>query len=933
MPKPSSFSRLVGTLGIVSLAILQLPSLARAQGCDIPSFNTRPFAPTTNVKDVPTALAAGTFYKHDGETRCGCDLAITVAGAKDVLVIRRGDDSGALVPTSEQPMIGIGTNPIGLVSGRFIPSRADALDDLVVLSGTASDRARVALFAPDTTGRYQQVGADVLVAAGPRSIVAGDFNGDKNLDVSVLSDTLAAQSLTVLFGDGKGGFAAESPAVLAIADPTAWSMAAGKFQGNTGPDDIAIATDAGGSVRVSIARRSAAAGFQFLGPLVVGAGGEAYLAAGTLGRRADRDEDLVVAFSDVKGGGHAALVRGGTQVARTADIAGIPRSARLEDLNGDGTDDLVVAVFTSADAVNPDGIVTIFRGAAAALIDFDSPLWKTPPSRILPRRLVTGRFGIDRATRVRHLGLAAVNAPALNTVSVYVGNGTGAFAAPSGFATAIDPNATLMIQGDFDAGANSDKVLDLAYLLQKDGDHVLTVLLGNGERTFRPITGSVTVGRSPLQMIAGRFDADALVDIAVVDANLADTQRRPRLQIWVGDGKGGFFRPPKVVSDFLLDAGETPVGIVTGQFKNVGAARPSDVAIVSRTAANTGSLKLFLNDGKGQFEIKSTPLVFKPAAVAASEKFRAGVAVHDVVIKREGSGRFAFLENRGDGEFVRIEEFDDPSGDADAAGQFVVGDVNADGLDDIVQLDTDRSIDVFSNAGAGRFAFVNVDALKSLTPAFDAASASFFLEKLPTGPPALLGFVKTTAGQAAIIAARGAAAGGFVNPRMDVLELPRAESLAFAPMPPRTLFHVDDISHAERTGVDALPASAFSGRFANLLHGNAHDDIGFLSRVGRITVGAGACPSDPRPHPGPLETCTPSDDDAVCHLPCPSAACTAAKASCDPLPVCQNPPCQLKQRTCRTRCPDNCVLTPRRAFCQTGAQGLYVVVFRNTCGG
>ena len=932
MPKPSRFSRLVGALGI-GLAIAQLPSPARAQGCDVPSFNTKPFAATPNVKDVPSALAAGTFYGHEGETRCGCDLAVTVAGAKDVLVILRGDDSGAFVHTPQQPMIGIGRNPIGLVSGRFIPSRADALDDLVVLSGTASDRGRVALFAPDTNGRYQQVGADVLVAAGPKSIVAGDFNGDKNLDVSILSDTIASQSLTVLFGDGKGGFAAESPAVLAIADPNAWSIAAGRFQGNTGPDDIAVAhTDAGGNVRVSIARRSAAAGFQFLGPLVVGSGGEAHLAAGTLGRRSDRDEDLVVAFSDVKGGGHATLVRGGAQVARTANIDGIPRSVRLEDLNGDGIDDLVVAVFTSADAVNPDGIITILRGAAATLIDFDSPLWKTPPSGILPRQLVTGRFGRDRATGVRHVGLAAANAPKLNTVSVYVGNGTGAFAAPSGFATAIDPNARLMIQGDFDASANNDKVLDLAYLLpEADGEHVLTVLLGNGERTFRRIPGSLRVGRSPLQMIAGRFDADALIDIAVVDANLADSQRRPRLRIWVGDGKGGF-RRPSGVADFLLDAGETPVAIATGQFRTVSAARPSDVAIVSRTAAKTGALKLFLNDGKGQFEIKPTPLAFRPGAVAASDKFRAG-GVYDLVIKREGSERFAFLENRGDGEFVRIEEFDDPSGDADPAGQFLVGDVNADGLDDVVQLDTDRSIDVFRNTGSGTFAFGNVEALKSLTPAFDAASAVFFLEKFVKGPPALLGFVKPSGGQAAIVAARGDASGGFVNPRMDVLELPRAESLEFAPMPPRTRFDVNDISHPERTGVDALPASAFAGRFANVLHGNDHDDIGFLSRVGRITVGAGACPSDPRPNPGPIETCTPSADDALCPTPCPSAACTAAKASCIKPPVCQNPPCAPKQSTCMIRCPDDCVKTPRRAFCETGAQGFYVVVFRNTCGG
>jgi len=933
MPKPSGFSRIVATLGVVPLAIVLLPSPAQPQGCDIPSFSTKPFAPIPNVAGVPSALAAGTFYRHDGETRCDCDLAVTVAGAKDFLVILRGEDSGAFAATRENPVIGVGRNPVGLASGRFIQSRAGDLDDLVVISGTPAERARVTLFAPDANGRYQQVGADVLVAAGPRSIVAGHFNSDQNLDVAILSATLAARNLTVLFGDGKGGFATEAPAVLAIADPSVWSMATGRFQGNTGADDIAIAhTDAAGNVRISIARRPAGGGLQLLAPLVVGAGGDAHLAAGTLARRADRDEDLVVAFADAKGGGHAAIVRGGAQIARTADIGGIPRSIRLEDLNGDGNDDLVVAVFSGADAANPDGRITIFRGAGGTLIDFDSRLWETPPSPILPRRLVTGRFGRDRATRVRHLGVAAVNAPALNTVSVYVGNGTGAFAAPSGFVTAIDPNARLIIQGDFDASVNNDKVLDLAYVLpEADGDHVLAVLLGNGERTFRRIPGGVRVGRGPLQMIAGRFDADSIIDIAVVDSNSGDTQRRPRLRIFQGDGNGGFRRPPGV-ADFLLDPGETPVAIATGQFRTVSAARPSDVAIVSRTADNSGALKLFLNDGKGQFEIKGTTLAFRPGAVAASDKFREG-GVYDVVIKREGSERFAFLENRGDGEFVRVEEFDDLSGDADPTGQLLVGDMNADGLDDIVQVDTDRSIDVFRNTGSGSFAFGNVEVLKSLTPAFETADAVFFLEKFVKGPPALLGVVRPRGGLAAIVAARGDASGGFVSPRMDVLDLPRAESLEFAASLPRTRFAQADITHAEQTGIDALVASSFAGRFANALHGNDHDDIGLLSRVGRTTVTAGACPSDPRPNPGPTQKCTPSDDDAICPAPCPSAVCTAAKAECIKPPPCQNPPCAPQRATCRIRCAESCVSIPTLSFCETGAQGLYLVVFRNTCGG
>lgn len=939
MPKPSRFSRTLSrNVGAVSLAIVLLPSAARAQVCDIPSFSTKPFAPIPGVNGVPSALAAGTFYTHEGETRCGCDLAVTVAGtsdpAKDSLVILRGEDSGAFVPARENPVIDIGENPIGLASGRFIQARAGDLDDLVMVVGRPGERGRVTVFAPDATGRYQRTGEDVLVGAGPKSLVTGDFNGDKNLDVSVLSNE-SARHVTILFGDGKGGFTAESPAVVAnVTDRDVWALAAGRFQGNTGPDDIAIAhQEAGGNVRVSIARRTAAGGFQLLAPLVVGSGGNAHLAAGTLGRAANRDEDLVVAFADASGGGHVAIVRGGTEVARTADISGTPRSVRVEDLNGDGNEDLVVAVFSGADAANPDGRITVFKGAAGTLIDFDARLWETPPSPILPRALVTGPFGRDRATRVRHLGVAAANAPALNTVSVYVGNGTGAFAAPSGFVTAIHANARLIVNGDFDSSSQGGEGLDLAYVRSgPDGEHVLTVLLSNGERTFRQVPGvGVRVGREPLRMIAGRFNADQMVDLAVVDANPGDSRRRPRLDLWVGDGKGGFSRPPGV-ADFLLEAGETPVAMATGQFKVVGAARPSDVAIVSTTASGGGTLTLFLNDGAGQFDVKRTTLSFSPEAVAASDNFRQG-DVYDLVVKHARSERFSFLENRGDGEFVRVELFDHPSGDAEASGQFIVGDVNADGLDDVVQVDTDRSIDVFRNTGSGTFTFGNVDSLKSLEPAFEPASATFFLERFAKGPPALVGVVRPIGGQAAIVAAKGDGSGGFVGARIDVLDLPRADTLEFAPIPPQTRFETTNIVHAERTGVDAIVASAFAGRFANALHGNQHSDLGFLSTVGRTTVVAGACPSNPGTNPGPEETCTPSDPDALCPTPCPSAICTAANAACVKPPPCPNPPCSPRPSTCTVRCPDNCVLTPRNPFCETGAKGVFVVVFRNTCGG
>ncbi len=924
----------------VALVLALVPQAAGAASCDTPAFDpTQPIRPIPGNDGTAPALAAGSFYPHDGEPAgCGCDLAAVVVtdGPKDALVILRGENNGAFVPKPENPVIEIGKNPVGLVSGRFVERRAIELDDLVVVTGKRDGTpGRVALFVPDQTGRYQKLGSDVLVGSAPRAVVTGHFNSDGKLDVAVLSDN-SQQQVAVLFGDGEGGFAAENPATIRVAsgDVMGW-LAAGKFEGNTGADDIAIAHgDAQGNVRVTIARRTQAGAFEVQPPVTI-AGHEPYVAAGNFSARTDGLNDLAVAFADVNENGSALILIGGRQPTQARAVANRPKSVAAGDLNEDGNSDLIIATFTATEENIPDGKIAIYRGVAAGTIDLSQKLWETPPSPILPRALVVGTFGRDPVTGVRHHGLAAANAPKLNTISIYVGNGTGAFAAPTGFVTLIRRDAAHFVVADFHTVGGNDPVLDLAYVRPDEdtGEFLLTVLLSNGERTFHEVENpGPRVGRRPLLMAAGRFDDDDTIDLVVVDANPGDSQGRPRFRILVGEGEGKFSRATGV-PDVLLEAGEIPVDIATGQFKFVDPGKPSDIAIVSKKG-DAGTLRRFFNDGTGHFDLEKIDLGFVPERMVVSNTFT-DAGNYDLVVKRANDESFVFFENGGDGTFVRREAFRNPPNDRETSGHFLVSDVNADSFDDIVMIDDDKTIDVFLNTGSGRFGvptgthFKNVEALVSLKPSFNPFQATFFLEDFGDGKPGLVGLVKPVGSAAAIVAAKGDGHGSFVDARMDALELKQPSGLDFKLREAETEFSTTDETHSEFTQIEALLDSGIAGRFANAELGNQLPDLGFLSRAEKRRTEADACQSDPEPNPGPDEECTDPEPDCLNPIRCPSPKCIG---SCIPPPPCQDPPCSNPPPPmCLAKCLPDCVFTPRDPYCRIVHDAVYLVVYRNTC--
>jgi hypothetical protein len=222
--------------------------------------------------EEPNAIAVGDF-NGDGVK----DLAFASGGSINVLL---GDGSGGFAPAPESPFAPAGY-ATSVAAGDFNPGgRAD----LAVT--TSSDQ--VAVYLATGGGRFHEAqGSPLATGKAPASIVAADFNGDGRTDLAIAN--ASSDSVTVLLGDGSGGFTpapgspcavpegpGASAGMLGLPD----SIAAGDFNGD-GNTDLAVANFNGSSDNVAILQGDGHGGFTNAvgspfpangnpGPLVVG---------------------------------------------------------------------------------------------------------------------------------------------------------------------------------------------------------------------------------------------------------------------------------------------------------------------------------------------------------------------------------------------------------------------------------------------------------------------------------------------------------------------------------------------------------------------------------------------------------------------------------------------------------------------------------------
>ena len=188
------------------------------------------------------------------------------------------------------------------------------------------------------------------------------------------------------------------------------------------------------------------------------------------------------------------------------------------DFNGDGKPDLAVVAFERTTSPFPWAMATA-RSPPEISFETNPCINFSGPTNC---SLTTGDFNHDGKVDL------VASSGGDNAVVVFLGNGDGTFAAAAGSPIAVGniPNAVKV--ADF----NGDGFEDLA--VANGADNSVSILLGIGDGTFLPATGSpYTVGNFPFFLAVGDF-GNGHIDIAVTNEN------DQSVSILLGNGDGTF---------------------------------------------------------------------------------------------------------------------------------------------------------------------------------------------------------------------------------------------------------------------------------------------------------------------------------------------------------------------------------------------------------
>ena len=222
--------------GIQDFAVTDLTSntvkilLGNGAGGFTGSHNGIPFPAGSS----PQAIAVGDFNGDGIE-----DLVIADFTGKGVTVLQ-GDGAGNFTAFTGSPFP-VGPNPYSVVVGDF---NGDGIQDLATANLLGNS---VTVLLGNGAGGFTQVqGSPFMVGSNPASVVVGDFNGDGFADLATANS--GTNTVTVLLGNGKGGFTQSPASPFTVGNSPQWLVVA-DFNGD-GIEDIAAANTNDGTVTV-----------------------------------------------------------------------------------------------------------------------------------------------------------------------------------------------------------------------------------------------------------------------------------------------------------------------------------------------------------------------------------------------------------------------------------------------------------------------------------------------------------------------------------------------------------------------------------------------------------------------------------------------------------------------------------------------------------
>ena len=303
--------------------------------------------------------------------------------------------------------------------------------------------------------------------------------------------------------------------------------------------------------------------------------------------------------------------------------------------------DVALAGSATVTVGNPG--VTAFSNAQYFSIHNPAPALATPLGFALSAQQLAiscEYFAIADFNGDGNLDIAGINL-GFTTVSIFLGNGDGTFQSPVTYPNPI-PSVEQLAVGDF----NNDGKLDLVVEGAPGGfgtSYTLAVLLGNGDGTFRVQPGlpAGASGSILAEVSVADFNGDGNLDLATFNTD-AGTDN---IAIWLGNGDGTFL-----------------------PYRNI-AVLPSNAVPLYNLAVGD-----FNRDGKLDLITFTQPT------------------------SQQGPESYYELLGKGDGTFAPTKTITTSS----QFGTFVFGDVNGDGITDMV-ANVEAGVQLFRGVGNGSF--------------------------------------------------------------------------------------------------------------------------------------------------------------------------------------------------------------------------------------
>jgi tetratricopeptide (TPR) repeat protein len=290
------------------------------------------------------------------------------------------------------------------------------------------------------------------------------------------------------------------------------------------------------------------------------------------------------------------------------------------------------------------------------------------------------------------LDLAVIN-EIDNTLTILVNQGSGTYLQATGSPIKLGPSraSTPAV-----APAIASAILTTSgfhdLLITDPVGNTVTVLLSNGDDTFKEATGSpITVGKQPSAIVTGDFNNDGFQDFAVT--NFADNT----FSLFLGNGDGTFKQAPG--SPFALPATAAgPIAMVENDFNGDGNA---DLAIVTQT---TNNVSVLLGTGTGAFNLATnSPFAVGRLPVAIATEDLNEDSHPDLAVLNQTDNTVSILLGNGNGTFTAAPS--SPLATGQSPTGLAIADYNGDGIPDIAVTDPQTdSVSVYLGQGQGLFA-------------------------------------------------------------------------------------------------------------------------------------------------------------------------------------------------------------------------------------